>query len=156
MIQNTESEVICVNRQNNGLPRITDYGSKPLIVNIDRTTKLNENFRTALWTGEHLQVTLMSIPVGGEIGLEIHQNLDQFLRIESGNALVMMGRNKNTLNYRKRVNGDYAVIVPSGTWHNIVNIGNHPLKIYSVYSPPQHPFGTVHRTKADADKSEQD
>lgn len=145
-----------MNRQNNGLPRITDYGSKPLIVNIDRTTKLNENFRTALWTGEHLQVTLMSIPVGGEIGLEIHQNLDQFLRIESGNALVMMGRNKNTLNYRKRVNGDYAVIVPSGTWHNIVNIGNHPLKIYSVYSPPQHPFGTVHRTKADADKSEQD
>ena len=145
-----------MNRQNNGLPRITDYGSKPLIVNIDRTTKLNENFRTALWTGEHLQVTLMSIPVGGEIGLKIHQNLDQFLRIESGNALVMMGRNKNTLNYRKRVNGDYAVIVPSGTWHNIVNIGNHPLKIYSVYSPPQHPFGTVHRTKADADKSEQD
>ncbi|MGN0538893.1 MAG: cupin domain-containing protein [Candidatus Fimenecus sp.] len=156
MIQNTVSEVISVNRQSNGLPRITDYGNKPLIVNIDRATKLNENFRTALWTGEYLQVTLMSIPVGGEIGLEIHQNLDQFLRIESGYALVMMGRNRNSLNYRKRVNDDYAVIVPSGTWHNIVNIGNQPLKIYSIYAPPQHPFGTVHRTKADADKAEHD
>lgn len=145
-----------MNRQSNGLPRITDYGNNPLIINIDRATKLNENFRTALWTGEHLQVTLMSIPVGGEIGLENHQNLDQFLRIESGYALVMMGRNRNALNYRKRVNGDYAVIVPSGTWHNIVNIGNQPLKIYSIYAPPQHPFGTVHRTKADADKAEHD
>ncbi|MGN0570475.1 MAG: cupin domain-containing protein [Candidatus Fimenecus sp.] len=156
MIQNTVSEVISVNRQSNGLPRITDYGNNPLIINIDRATKLNENFRTALWTGEHLQVTLMSIPVGGEIGLEIHQNVDQFLRIESGYALVMMGRNKNTLNYRKRVNSDYAVIVPSGIWHNIVNIGNQPLKIYSIYAPPQHPFETVHRTKADADKAEHD
>ena len=96
----------------------------------------------------------MSIPTGGDIGLEAHPNLDQFLRIESGCALVMMGKDKNILNYRKTVTSGYAVIVPAGTWHNIVNTGNMPLKIYSIYAPPQHPFGTVHRTKAEAQESE--
>ena len=131
-----------------------DYGGEPLIVNIDRLTKVNPNFRTALWTGEHLQVTLMSIPAGGEIGLEVHPHLDQFLRIESGCAFVMMGKTEQSLSYRQRVNSNYAVIVPAGTWHNIVNAGRMPLKIYSIYAPPQHPFRTVHRTKAEADKDE--
>ena len=131
-----------------------DYGGEPLIVNIDRLTKVNPNFRTALWTGEHLQVTLMSIPAGGEIGLEVHPHLDQFLRIESGCAFVMMGKTEHSLSYRQRVNSNYAVIVPAGTWHNIMNAGRTPLKIYSIYAPPQHPFGTVHRTKAEAEKDE--
>ncbi len=133
------------------LTSITDYGPQPLAVNIDRSAKENRNFRTALWTGEYLQVTLMSIPPQGEIGIEMHENVDQFLRIEDGYALVLMGQNKNALNYRKRVNSDYAVIVPSGTWHNIINIGNKPLKLYSIYTMPQHPFGTVHRTKSEAE-----
>ncbi len=93
----------------------------------------------------------MSIPVGTDIGIEMHPNLDQFLRIEDGIGLVMMGPNRNALNYQKRVNGNYAIIVPAGTWHNIINTGNRPLKIYSIYAPPQHPFGTVHRTKKDAE-----
>ena len=134
-------------RFGNRNPEIRDYGGKPLIVNIDRFTKLNQNYRTALWTGDHLQVTLMSIPVRGDIGLENHPDTDQFIRIESGHALVMMGNDKDNLNYRERVNGDYAVIVPAGTWHNIVNVGNTPLKLYSIYAPPHHPFGTVHKTK---------
>ena len=91
---------------------------------------------------------------GRDIGIEVHTHLDQFLRIESGCALVMMGKTQNSLNYRKRVNGDYAVIVPAGTWHNIVNTGITPLKIYSIYAPPQHPFGTIHKTKADAEQAE--
>lgn len=136
------------------MPHIADYGKEPLIVNIDCLTKANPYFRTALWTGEHLQVTLMSIPVNGDIGLEVHSHLDQFLRIEDGCALVMMGKNKNALNYQQRANSDFAVIVPAGTWHNIVNIGRSPLKLYSIYAPPQHPFGTVHKTKAEAEEAE--
>ena len=124
-------------------PDIRDYGSEPLIVNIDCFTKQNPYYRTALWTGKHLQVTLMSIPVHGDIGLEIHSDVDQFIRIEDGCALVMMGKSKTLLNYRQRVNSNYAVIIPAGTWHNIINIGRSPLKVYSIYAPPQHPFGTV-------------
>lgn len=136
------------------MSHIADYGKEPLIVNIDCLTKTNPYFRTALWTGEHLQVTLMSIPVNGDIGLEMHPHLDQFLRIEDGCALVMMGKNKNALNYQQRANSDFAVIVPAGTWHNILNIGRSPLKLYSIYAPPQHPFGTVHKTKAEAEEAE--
>ena len=131
-----------------------DYGPEPFVVNIDQATRQNTNYRTALWTGQELQLTLMSIPVGGEIGREVHPETDQFLRIESGLGFVMMGKTKSALNYRRTVNGDFAVIVPAGTWHNIVNTGRTPLKIYSIYAPPQHPFGTVHRTKADAEQAE--
>lgn len=135
----------------NDMTPLGDYGGQPFIVNIDQSAKANTNFRTALWTGEHLQLTLMSIPVGSDIGVEKHLNLDQFLRIEDGCAIVMMGNNEHELDYRKRVNSDYAIFVPAGTWHNIINTGNRPLKIYSIYAPPQHPFGTVHKTKADAE-----
>lgn len=133
---------------------INDYGEKPLVANIDCLTKANPYFRTALWTGEHLQVTLMCIPVGGDIGLEVHPYVDQFLRIESGCAHIMMGKNKNALTYHQKANRDYAIMVPAGTWHNIVNIGCTPLKLYSIYAPPQHPFGTVHKTKAEAEEAE--
>lgn len=71
---------------------LKDYGDSPIVVNIDRFTKLNPNYRTALWTGSYLQVTLMSIPVGGDIGKEMHPDTDQFIRIEEGSALVVMGR----------------------------------------------------------------
>lgn len=131
--------------------KIRDYGPEPLIVNIDRLAKMNTNFRTALWTGNHLQITLMSIPPGGDIGVEMHPNLDQFIRIESGNALALMGKSRHNLNYQKRADQNYALVVPAGTWHNVVNIGRTPLKLYSIYAPPQHPYGTVHKTKNDAE-----
>lgn len=133
---------------------IYDFGPDPLIVNIDRVAKLNQNYRTALWTGHFLQVTLMSIRVGGDIGLEVHHNLDQFIRVESGNGLVKMGGSRGRLNYQKKIDEDYAIIIPAGTWHNVINIGNRPLKLYSIYAPPQHPFGTVHETKEIAEESE--
>ena len=138
-----------MNRNNYGghAPEIRDYGAEPLIVNIDCFAQQNPYYRTALWTGNHLQVTLMSIPVHGDIGLEMHSHLDQFIRIEDGYALVMMGNSQTNLNHRQRVNGNYAVLVPAGTWHNIINIGKTPLKLYSIYAPPQHPFGPVHKTK---------
>ena len=130
---------------------IRDYGPEPFVVNIEEITKLNNTFRTALWTGEHLQLTLMSIPVGESIGLEIHPDTDQFLRLEQGEGLVQMGRDRNNLTFQRRVSNNWAFIVPSGTWHNLINIGNIPIKLYSIYAPPKHPRGTVHLTKADAE-----
>jgi mannose-6-phosphate isomerase-like protein (cupin superfamily) len=132
----------------------TDYGPEPFVADIGRAALQNSNFRTTLWTAGHLQVTLMSIPSGGEIGLEVHPETDQFLRVVSGSGLAQMGRSKDLLNYQSRVSDNYAVMVPSGTWHNITNTGNRPLKLYSIYAPPEHPHGTVHKTKADADAEE--
>lgn len=133
--------------------KLKDYGPEPFAINIDEATKQNHTFRTALWTGNHLQVTLMSIPVGGEIGLEIHPKTDQFIRIEDGRGVVKMGHKKECLDYQKKVYNDFAFIVPAGTWHNLINTGNKPIKLYSIYAPPQHPHGTVHVTKADAEES---
>lgn len=133
---------------------LQDYGGMPVTVNMEQVTRLNPHFRTALWTGKYLQVTLMRIPVGGEIGLEMHPDVDQLLRIESGRGLVKMGCDKECLNYRKTVDSQFAVIVPAGTWHNLINTGNTALTLYSVYAPPQHPYGTVHRTKAESDAAE--
>lgn len=133
---------------------VTDFGPNPFVVDINKATQHNNTFRTALWTGNHLQLTLMSIPVGEDIGLEVHPDVDQFLRIEDGQGLVQMGNNKNNLYFRQPVYDDFAIFVPAGTWHNITNIGNKPLKLYSIYAPPNHPWGTIHQTKAIAEASE--
>ncbi|AEI40683.1 YrkC [Paenibacillus mucilaginosus KNP414] len=107
-----------------------------------------------MWTGEHLQVTLMMIPVGEDIGLEVHPHTDQFLRIEEGEGLVQMGDSKEKLDYEARVYDNYAIMVPAGKWHNVTNKGDKPLQLYAIYAPPQHPTGTVHATKAAAMASE--
>ncbi len=127
-----------------------DQGPEPLVVNIQCATQNNTNFRTVLWTGQNLQLTLMCIPVGGDIGVELHADVDQFIRIVSGCALVKTGCSQDSLTRQQQVDGNYALMIPAGTWHNIVNVGNAPLKLYSVYAPPKHPFGTIHKTKADA------
>ncbi|MDF2804318.1 MAG: hypothetical protein K0S61_4223 [Anaerocolumna sp.] len=126
---------------------LKDYGPQPFVVNINEATKQNQTFRTALWTGNHLQVTLMSINVGDDIGLEVHPNVDQFIRIEDGQGIVKMGRNKNRLDFQANVYDDFAIMIPAGTWHNIINTGNKPLKVYTIYAPPEHPHGVVHVTK---------
>ncbi|MFD2212627.1 cupin domain-containing protein [Metabacillus endolithicus] len=132
-----------------------DYGRNPFVVDIEKVTKQNKTFRTAIWTGNKLQVTLMSIDVGDSIGLENHPNTDQFLRIEEGQGLVQMGDRKDRLDYVRKVSDDFAIMVPAGKWHNLTNTGNKPLKLYSIYAPPEHPFGTVHRTKAEAMAAEE-
>ena len=133
-------------------PEIRDYGCEPFIFNINHATNRNENFRTALWTGEHLQLTLMSIPPCGDIGVEMHADVDQFVRLECGKAKVYMGSCRSNLCEMGCADGNYAILIPAGTWHNIVNVGNCPVKLSSLYAPPQHPFGTVHKTKADAER----
>lgn len=132
-------------------PKIRDFGPEPLIFNIEHATKRNENFRTTIWTGRDLQLTLMSIPTCGEIGPEMHRDVDQFVRIAHGRACVWMGECREKLRKMDCADANDAIIIPAGTWHNIVNVGNCPLKLYSIYAPPQHPFGTVHKTRADAE-----
>uniref|UniRef100_UPI002ED4C3BD cupin domain-containing protein n=1 Tax=Caproiciproducens faecalis TaxID=2820301 RepID=UPI002ED4C3BD len=144
----------CVGSTNSDATALIDYGPEPFVINIDQATLQNNYFRRALWTGTHLQLTLMSINVGGEIGLEIHPNVDQFLRIEQGQGLVKMGNRRDDLDFQKRVSEGYAIIIPAGTWHNLINTGRVPIKLYSIYAPPQHPKGTIHRTRAEAMASE--
>jgi len=133
---------------------LKDYGPNPFVVNIEKATRQNNKFRVALWTGEHLQLTLMSIKPGEDIGLEIHRNLDQFVRIEEGQGLVKMGDRKDKLDFQEKVYDDFAFIIPAGKWHNLINTGCGPLKLYSIYAPPEHPKGTVHETKAIAEAAE--
>jgi mannose-6-phosphate isomerase-like protein (cupin superfamily) len=140
--------------KDDGLVQLKDYGPNPFVVNIYKAAKQNTNFRTALWTGSHLQLTLMSINVGEDIGLEIHPHLDQFIRIEEGQGIVMMGNSKNNLDFQRNVYDDFAFVIPAGKWHNLVNTGDRPIKLYSIYAPPQHPKGTVHQTKAIAEAAE--
>lgn len=128
---------------------IRDYGPEPFIININKATLQNTTFRTSLWTGTFLQLTLMSIDVGGEIGLEVHHDIDQFIRIEQGEGLVMMGDQKDDLYFREPVKDDYVIFIPAGKWHNLINTGHTPIKLYSIYAPPNHPHGTIHVTKDD-------
>lgn len=133
---------------------LQDYGASPLVINMDQATKQNTNYRTALWTGEHLQVTVMSINVGEDIGLEVHPTTDQFIRIEEGQGFVQMGDSKDQLDFQAMAYDGYAIMVPAGKWHNVTNTGKQPLKVYVIYAPPEHPFGTVHETKAIAQEAE--
>lgn len=133
---------------------LRDYGSAPTVLNIETYTLANDNFRTALWTGDNLQVTLMSIPAGEDVGLERHDHLDQFLRIEQGTAKVTMGDTPEGLDFVRAASDDDAIFVPAGKWHNIVNTGDKPMKIYSIYAPAEHPRNTVHKNRREAMEAE--
>ena len=119
-----------------------------------RITLDNTTFRTVVYTGEHTQLTVMTLGPGEEIGWESHSNRDQFLRLEQGKARVEFGSSEDSIDETHEVEDDWAFIVPAGVWHNVVNIGTDQVKLYSLYSPPEHPDGTVHQTKADADAAE--
>ena len=131
--------------------QIDDLAGIPTTINIHKEVCCNNYFRKAIWTGEYLQTTVMSIPAGGEIGLEKHDNLDQFIRIEYGVGSVYMGKTKQDIKFVGNVNHDYAILIPANTWHNIINNQDVPLKVYSIYAPPQHPIGTIHKTKFESD-----
>ena len=131
----------------------TDHGPWPSSANIMCAAKHNQNFRTAFWTGTNLQMTLMCIPLCGDIGLEVHPDTDQFIRAEAGVALVRMGNDKDCLNTQVKLCEGDGLFVPCGTWHNIINIGHCPLKLSSIYAPPHHPAETIQRTKADSERS---
>ncbi len=123
---------------------------------IERLTLANTNFRTVVFTGGHAQLTVMRLGPGEEIGWESHPHLDQFLRLEQGTARLDLGRAADTADEQHHIAADWAFIVPAGVWHNVTNTGDEDEKLYSIYAPPEHPHGTVHVTKADADADEHD
>lgn len=116
------------------------------IGDIENRTEANQDFRRVLYTGAHMQLVLMSLNPGEEIGEEVHESTDQFFRVEEGKGIVSIdGRDTH-------IESDDAIVIPAGARHNIRNIGDNPLKLYTLYAPPQHEDGTVHRTKRDAER----
>ena len=131
-----------------------DHGGEPYVAHIEDLTEANTTFRTAVWTGSNLQLTVMSIPVGGDVGKEIHNDVEQFLRLEEGEGEVFFGQSEDTMTSYGKVKSGDCIIVPKATWHNIKNIGDEPMKLYSIYSPTEHPRGTVHQTMAEGQHHE--
>lgn len=127
--------------------------AEPSVENVLQRAVRNTNYRTEIWTGCYAQMTLMCIPVCSDIGLEIHEDTDQIIRIEQGMGLVKMGDCKDHLDFQKEVCKGDTIFVPAGTWHNVINIGRIPLKVSSVYAPPHHPVGTIHRTRKEAENA---
>ena len=123
---------------------------------IESVTLENRAFRTVVFTGDHTQLTLMRLQPGEDIGWEAHEGIDQFLRVEQGKGRVEFGKSEDSVDETHEVGPDWAVIVPAGIWHNLVNTGTEEVKLYSLYSPPEHPDGTVHATKEEAEAAEHD
>lgn len=129
---------------------LTDHGPDPYVIDIEEATLQNTNYRSTLWTGKYMQMTVMSIQPGHDIGLEVHEDHDQFLRVESGKGHVQMGPAEDDLSFDQMAEDDDVIMVPAGQWHNVTNVGDEPLKVYSLYSPPEHAHGTVHETYEEA------
>lgn len=127
-----------------------DFGNDPFVFNIEDYTKQNDTYRTAIWTGEYMQLTVMSLLPGEDIGLEVHDDHDQFIRVEEGKGIVMMGDNEDNLTFQEKVEDDFAIMIPAGKWHNVINDSDKPLKLYSIYAPKEHKHETVHKTKEEA------
>ncbi|HET9424712.1 MAG TPA: cupin domain-containing protein [Gemmatimonadaceae bacterium] len=120
---------------------------KGFVGDIEGRTERNRDFRRVLYTGPKMQLVLMSLAPGEDIGEEVHEDTDQFFRLEQGNGVVSID-GRDTL-----IEGGMAIVIPAGTRHNVRNTGDCPMKLYTLYAPPHHADGTVHRTKAAAEKS---
>lgn len=137
--------------------QIDDIGPKPQFFNLEQSTRDNTNYRTVAWSGRYLQLTLMSIPVGEDIGLEIHPDTDQFIRLDAGRGRVQMGPSKEQLTFDKEVSDGWSILIPAGTWHNVTNVGDEPMQVYAIYAPAHHKPGKIHKTASDgaADKDDE-
>lgn len=124
------------------------------IINIKKISYINKDFRREIWTGKYAQVTVMNIEPGGEIGLEFHSDLDQILGVVYGVATVYTGKTKNSVSFDGFANDNSLIVIPSGTYHNVINDRPYPLKLFSFYAPPNHPVNTIHKTKFDSDLAE--
>lgn len=134
---------------------IKDIGPAPQSFDLETETVNNPNYRTVAWSGKYLQLTLMSIPVGDDIGLEVHEETDQFLRLDAGKGRVEMGPSKDEVTFTAEVEDGSAIFVPAGTWHNVINVGDEPMKLYTVYAPQHHTPGKIHVTKDDSEADEE-
>lgn len=124
-----------------------EHGGEVYSLNVEKLAYGNNNFRESVWTGKYLQMTLMSIPRAKDIGIEIHKDTDQYIRVEHGNAVVLAGCNPQCLDDKIKLCTGDAVFIPAGTWHNVINTGRCDLKLSSVYAPPNHPKCTVEKNK---------
>ena len=122
---------------------------KGFVDDIEKLTEENTDFRRVLYTGQNMQLVLMSLKPGEEIGEEVHDDRDQFFRIEMGKGEVLIDDKRHS------VEADDAIIVPAGARHNVLNKGTEPLRLYTLYAPPEHKHRTVHGTKAEADADEE-
>jgi mannose-6-phosphate isomerase-like protein (cupin superfamily) len=129
---------------------IEDIGPRPQSFDIEDATIKNSNYRTVAWSGRYLQVTMMSIPVGTDIGLEAHPETDQFLRLEAGTGRVQMGGDRNSLTFERDVSDGSCILVPAGTWHNVTNTGDKPMQLYTIYAPAHHRPSNVQATAQEA------
>ncbi len=134
---------------------VTDNGPEPNVFDIEEATTGNDDYRRVAWTGKYLQVTLMSIPVGESVGLEVHPETDQFLRLEAGRGRCVMGPAKDDLDFQQDVEDDWSIQVPAGKWHDVINTGDEPMKLYAIYAPVHHAHGIVQATAEDAEKDEE-
>ena len=134
---------------------ITDNGPQPNAFDIEKATTENRAYRVVAWTGRYLQVTLMAIPVGESIGLEAHPETDQFLRLDAGRGRVRMGPSKDELTFEQEVSDGWSIQVPAGTWHDVENIGDEPLRLYTIYAPVHHAAGIVQQEREDAERDEE-
>ena len=134
---------------------INDIGPEPQSFDLETATIENTDYRAVAWSGKYLQLTLMSIPVGEDIGLEAHPETDQFLRLDAGRGRVQMGPSQDQLDFDREVEDGWAIFVPAGTWHNVTNLGDEPLRLYAVYAPVHHSAGKIHATAADAERDEE-
>lgn len=133
---------------------VTDNGPRPNAFDIETETRANDTYRTVAWTGRYLQVTLMSIPPGESIGLEAHPETDQFLRLDSGQGRCVMGPAEDDLSFTQDVSDGWAIQVPAGTWHDVINTGEEPMRLYAVYAPTHHAQGIVQDTAEQAEADE--
>ena len=135
---------------------IKDIGPQPQSFDLEQATRDNRSYRTVAWSGRYLQVTLMSIPPGKDIGLEMHPETDQFLRLDGGQGRVQMGKEKDRLTFDREVSDGWCALVPAGMWHNVTNTGPEPMQVYAIYAPAHHKPGKIHRTAEEGERDTDD
>lgn len=118
----------------NDLNSIDNYKIEPISFNVSKMTYDNTMFQRVIWVGKYMKIVLNSIPVGSSLGVKIHNDMDQFIQVVVGNGIIRLGDNSSNLNMESMLTNNASVVIPSGKWHNIINTGNMPLKIYSIYA----------------------
>ena len=148
---NIIADILIIVYNSNIISLITIYMKKGFVTNIEKDTLENNNFRKVLYTTKHGQVVVMSLLPNEEIGMEVHETVDQFFRIDSGEGKVIIDGEE------ARIEDGFAVVVPAGSQHNVINTSSDkPLKLYTIYMPPHHKDGVIHVTKVDAEVAETD
>ncbi len=135
--------------------KIEDIGPKPNSFDLEKATIENDVYRRVAWTGKYLQMTLMSIEPGQSIGLEVHPETDQFLRLDAGEGHVRMGPNAEDITFTEEVSDGWCIFVPAGMWHDVINTGKKPMRLYAIYAPSHHAAGKVHKTFAESEADEE-